>query len=48
MADNKFLPNFDTSEPESFIMYLDATNLCGATMSESLPFGDYKFIPVNN
>ncbi|CAH1099678.1 unnamed protein product [Psylliodes chrysocephalus] len=48
VANNKFLPNFDISKPESYIMYLDATNLYGSAMSQSLPFGDFKWIPVDN
>ncbi|CAH1109716.1 unnamed protein product [Psylliodes chrysocephalus] len=48
MANNKFLPNYNPSKPESYIMYLDATNLYGAAMSESLPFGGFKWIPVEN
>ncbi|CAH1107474.1 unnamed protein product [Psylliodes chrysocephalus] len=48
VANNKFLPNFNPLKPESYIMYLDATNLYGAAMSEPLPFGDFKWIPVDS
>ncbi|CAH1099545.1 unnamed protein product [Psylliodes chrysocephalus] len=46
-ANNTFLPNFDPLKPESYIMYLDATNLYGAAMSEPLPYGNFKWIDTN-
>ncbi|KAJ8980524.1 hypothetical protein NQ317_008321 [Molorchus minor] len=44
VANNKFLPNYDSSKPTSYIMYLDATNLYGAAMKEMLPTSDFKWL----
>lgn len=43
-ANNKFLPNYDPSQPNSFIMYLDATNLYGHSMSQYLPQRDFAWL----
>ncbi|XP_030760007.1 uncharacterized protein LOC115885288 [Sitophilus oryzae] len=39
IANNKFMSIYDASKPTSYIMYLDATNLYGAAMSQYLPTG---------
>ena len=44
IANNKFLPHYDASKPTSYIMYLDATNLYGAAMSQYLPTGNFKWL----
>ncbi|KAJ8976357.1 hypothetical protein NQ317_011597 [Molorchus minor] len=44
VGNNKFLPNYDSSKPTSYIMYLDATNLYGAAMKEMLPTSDFKWL----
>ncbi|XP_030764719.1 uncharacterized protein LOC115888968 isoform X2 [Sitophilus oryzae] len=44
IANNKFLPNYNPSEPSSFIMYLDATNLYGYSMSQPLPLRDFRWL----
>ena len=31
-------------ERESFIVYIDATNLYGCTMSQALPFSDFEWL----
>lgn len=43
-ANNSFLPNFDPNEPTSFITYLDATNLYGHSMSQTLPLGGFRWL----
>ena len=44
LANNKYLPNYDSTKPSKYIMYLDANNLYGYAMSESLPVGGFKFL----
>ncbi|KAJ8913768.1 hypothetical protein NQ315_002674, partial [Exocentrus adspersus] len=44
IANNTFLPNYDPSEPSSFIAYLDATNLYGHSMSQCLPTGGFRWL----
>lgn len=43
-ANNKFLPNYNPDEKSTFIMYLDATNLYGHSMSQKLPVGNFKWL----
>jgi hypothetical protein len=43
VANNRYLDNFDKNKDENYILYLDANNLYGWAMSESLPFKDIKF-----
>ncbi|CAG9840781.1 unnamed protein product [Diabrotica balteata] len=44
VANNRYLPNYDPQQPESYIMYLDATNLYGAAMCQYLPYGNFKWV----
>lgn len=44
VANNQHLPNFNPSEPSSYIMYLDATNLYGHSMSQYLPYGGFRWL----
>ena len=43
-ANNKYLPSFNPTEPSKYILYLDANNLYGYSMSESLPTGGFKWL----
>jgi hypothetical protein len=44
-ANNKYMgADFDASKPSNYILYLDANNLYGWAMSQSLPTGKYKWI----
>ncbi len=43
-ANNKYLKNFDSKLPTSFITYLDANNLYGYAMSEKLPHSNFKWM----
>ena len=43
-ANNKYLPDFDASKPSNYIMYLDANNLYGWAMCQSLPISDFDMI----
>lgn len=44
IANNKFISDYDPSKPNSFIIYLDATNLYGWAMSQSLPTGEFRWL----
>ena len=46
LANNKYLPPhlYNPNEPSKYIMYLDANNLYGYAMSESLPVGGFRFL----
>jgi hypothetical protein len=43
-ANNKFLPNYNSNKSDSYIMYLDATNLYGHSMSDYLPQKDFVWL----
>ncbi|GFV96262.1 uncharacterized protein TNCV_2812391 [Trichonephila clavipes] len=50
-ANNKFLPNFEPSKPQNFLLYFDTNNLYGWSMSQYLPLNDFKwvdFLDVDN
>ena len=41
-VNNKYMKCYDSSEESNFIMYLDANNLYGWTMSQYLPHSEFK------
>ena len=43
-ANNKYMKNYDSSKPSKYIMYLDAKNLYGWAMNQSLPTGGFKWM----
>ena len=43
-ANNKYMKNCDSLKPSKYIMYLDANNLYGWAMSQSLPTGRFKWL----
>ena len=44
-ANNKYMGAlYRPDEPESFIMYIDATNLYGWAMSQTLPYSEFKWL----
>ena len=43
-ANNKYLPNFRPDEESKYIMYLDANNLYGYVMSQSLPIDSFAWL----
>ena len=44
VANNKYLPDYQPEEPSSYIKYVDANNLYGASMSKPLPTGNYQLL----
>ena len=43
-ANNKYMKEYDEKAPSKYIMYLDANNLFGCTMSPYLPTGSFKWM----
>ena len=43
-ANNKYMKNYDEKAPSKYIMYLDAKNLYGWAMSQTLPTGGFKWL----
>ncbi|RWS22921.1 hypothetical protein B4U80_03200 [Leptotrombidium deliense] len=43
-ANNKFFDDYNEKEKSSYILYLDANNLYGWALSQSLPYDDFKWI----
>ena len=43
-ANNKYLPDYNKNEDNSYLMYYDANNLYGWAMSQSLPYGELKWV----
>ena len=43
-ANNKYMKNFNETEPSKYIMHLDANNLYGWAMSQCLPTGQFKWL----
>ena len=43
-ANNKFMKEFDESQPSKFLVYLDANNLYGWAMSKPLPVRGFKWL----
>ena len=45
VANNKYMKDYNPDEASTYLMYLDANNLYGWAMSQSLPTGDFRWIP---
>ncbi|KAL9959301.1 hypothetical protein ACROYT_G032614 [Oculina patagonica] len=43
-ANNKYMKDYDKKAPSKYIMYLDANNLYGWSMSQYLPTGRFKWL----
>ncbi len=46
-ANNKYLPDYDSSKASSYIMYLDANNLYGWSMSQKMPHNKFQWESVD-
>ena len=42
-ANNKYMSDYDSKKPSTFIIYLDKNNLYGWTMSEYLPYEEFEW-----
>ena len=43
-ANNKYMNDYDSKKPSTFITYLDKNNFYGWTMSEYLPYGEFEWL----
>ena len=45
-ANNKYISDYDSKKPSTFISYIDMNNLYGWAMSEYLPNGGFKWLKI--
>ena len=43
-ANNKYISDYDSNKPSTFITYLDKNNLYGWAMSKYLPYGESEWL----
>ena len=43
-ANNRYVPNYNPSQPSRHVTYLDANNLYGWEMSQALPVGGFRWL----
>ncbi|XP_047035542.1 uncharacterized protein LOC124641502 isoform X1 [Helicoverpa zea] len=46
-SNNKYLPDYDVTEPSSFLIYLDANNLYGHAMTKKMPISNFYLLNEN-
>ena len=44
MLNNKFMKNYEKNTESSYLIYLDASNLSGWTMSQKVPVNGFKWV----
>ena len=47
-GNNEFCSDYDKTKEKVYIKYLDMNNLYGKEISEYLPYGEVKWVEVNN
>ena len=45
-ANNKYMKNYNKNIESSYLIYLDASNLCGWAMSQKLPVNGFKRVKI--
>ena len=43
-ANNPYVPDYDSTQENSYVMYFDANNLYGWAISQSLPTGEFDWL----
>lgn len=43
-ANNKYVPDYEPSQPDSYVIYIDCNNLYGYSMYQSLPLSNFRFL----
>lgn len=46
-ANNEYIPGYDPSQPDSYLIYIDCNNLYGYSMYQSLPLSNFRFLDRN-
>lgn len=44
VANNKYLSDFDKTQPSTFLVYLDCNNLYGFALSKKIPISDFRLL----
>ncbi|XP_057656839.1 uncharacterized protein LOC130894211 [Diorhabda carinulata] len=47
-ANNKYMPEYDSTKPSKYLLYLDVNNLYGWAMCEPLPYGGFEWLDNEN
>lgn len=46
-ANHKYMPEYDASQSDCFLVYLDCNNLYGFSMCQYLPYSNFRFLSEN-
>ena len=47
-ANSNYCPDYDKIKPEKWIVHVDMNNFYGKAMSQYFPYGEFKWVEVNN